>query len=209
MGRRGKPERIEALLVDWQTRIEEGERGYDSSAAGIQRLADAIGIDVANLSRRQRVQLRAAVQLLPRRLADRERPPLSDQDQIALRVWIKSFLITPGPELLITEGMRRLRLARLRDTDRRRLHAERGLHAATVELPQETWLQLHEVTKLLKAPSQRAALAHVIQDFLTRFRKQEKRRRSSLELCADNYGGLAPDLLDPRPLPDDQQNPRL
>jgi hypothetical protein len=194
MGRRGKPERIEALVEEWQACIQAGAWGYDASAGGLRRLADAIGIANAVLSRLQRAQLRAAAKVLPRQLSGTERLPLSDQDQVALRRWIMTYLVNGGADLLIPEGMRRQRLARLRDADRRRRHAERGLHAATVELPSDAWRQLAVVTKLLRAPSQGAALTHIIRDFLTRVHKQEKRRRSSFEPRVDNYGGLALDL---------------
>jgi hypothetical protein len=82
----------------------------------------------------------------------------------AIDAWIVRFLLTRGPELLISEATRRTHLANIRDGHRRRARADHGYRAATIEMPAAAWKELGRIRDSRGMRTLGAAVAALISE---------------------------------------------
>ena len=135
MGRRLSAQRHQSLVDEWTRQIRAVQWGGGGLAADLVRLASLIGVELGQISPKQRALLKAALIELRAALGNPSTDYPPEARLADLEEWINCHLVERGDRLLITEDRRRSQLVRLRDGDRRQAHAQRGLRSARVEMP--------------------------------------------------------------------------
>jgi hypothetical protein len=197
MGRRLSAQHHQSLVDEWSRQIRAIQWSGGGLAADLVRLASLIGVELGQISPKQRALLKAALIELRAALGS-PRAGRQPEPRVAdLEEWINRYLVERGDRLLITEDRRRAQLVRLRDGDRRQAHAQRGLRSARVEMPEESWKKLRRLAVQKGTLTLGQTLALVISDYagadkVTGFKKRRSRDQKNMDILNDILTPLIP-----------------
>jgi hypothetical protein len=200
MGRPQSPETFQSVVNDWRRRLFAVAWGTNGAAGEAQALALVIGLESTGFGPEQHKRLRAATKALHSAVVEANGNADSSARPDALDRWICRYLVNQGADLLVPDKLRRAALAHQRDARRRRVHAERGLRSARIEMSEAIWQKLEAVQAALEVAGHRKvtlgmALEHIVSAHDARMKKTKSSKVAvPVQRPSANVGDLFAEL---------------
>jgi hypothetical protein len=159
-----------------------------------------------------RSRLKTIATELRRGLFQARHPTLETEASPSLLDWIDRYLLTLGPDLLVTEAGRFTLMARQRDSARRANHDAQGFASSHLVLPRETWQGLRVLqSQFEKAlgfkPTRGQVIARLIEDRVRSLSETAAHQAAATD--ADASPPAAPDPPAPAPVWHHQPDPSI